>query len=96
MTFFYQTSSWNSQPQPTEETISFWKHLSEKKHWRIVQLSNGFFQTEYQSPEQEDTWTDVTRRENIKQAEEAIDSSVDHYAKKIEFLKGPKVVKTFK
>ena len=96
MTFFYQTSSWNSQPQPNKETISFWKHLSEKKHWRIVQLSNGFFQTEYQSPEKEDTWTDVTRRENIKQAEEAIDSSVDHYAKKIEFLKGPKVVKTFK
>ena len=96
MTFYYQTSSWNSQPQPNEETISFWKHLSEKKHWRIVQLPNGFFQTEYQQPEKEDTWTDVTRRENIKQAEEAIDSSVDHYAKKVDFLKGPKVVKTFK
>jgi len=29
-------------------------------------------------------------------AEAAIDGSVDHYSKKIEFLKGPKVVKTFK
>ena len=81
MTFYYQTSSWNSQPQPNEATINFWKHLSDKKHWRIVQLPNGFFQTEYHQPEKEDT---------------AIDSSVDHYAKKVDFLKGPKVVKTFK
>jgi hypothetical protein len=96
MTFYYQTSSWNSQPQPNEETINFWKHLSEKKHWRIVQLPNGFFQTEYQHPVQEDTWIDVTRRETLEAAETAIDSSVDHYAKKVDFLKGPKVVKTFK
>ena len=96
MTFYYQTSSWNSQPQPTEEAIGFWKHLSEKKHWRIVQLPNGFFQTEYQQPAKEDTWIDVTRRETLEAAEVAIDSSVEHYAKKIEFLKGPKVVKTFK
>ena len=87
MTFYYQTSSWNSQPQPTEEAISFWKHLAEKKHWRIVQLPNGFFQTEYQQPEKEDTWIDVTRRETLEAAETAIDSSVDHYAKKDRLLK---------
>ena len=29
-------------------------------------------------------------------AEAAIDRSVEHYAKKVDFLKGPKVVKTFK
>ena len=29
-------------------------------------------------------------------AEAAIDGSVDHYGKKVEFLNGPKVVKTFK
>jgi hypothetical protein len=29
-------------------------------------------------------------------AEQAIDGSVEHYAKKVDFLKGPKVVKTFK
>jgi len=96
MTFYYQTSSWNSQPQPNEETINFWKHLSEKKHWRIVQLPNGFYQTEYQHPEDEDTWIDVTRRETLEGAEQAIDGSVEHYAKKVDFLKGPKVVKTFK
>tara|TARA_R100000655_G_scaffold58339_1_gene96728 strand:- start:1407 stop:1508 length:102 start_codon:yes stop_codon:yes gene_type:complete len=28
-------------------------------------------------------------------AEAAIDGSIEHYTKKLEFLKGPKVVKTF-
>ena len=96
MTFYYSTRTWNSQPQLTKETINLWKHLADKKNWRIVQLANGFYQTEYQSPEDEDTWIDVTRRETIKGAEAAIDGSVDHYAKKVDFLKGPKVVKTFK
>ncbi len=96
MTFYYSTRTWNSQPQLTKETINLWKHLADKKNWRIVQLANGFYQTEYQSPEDEDTWIDVTRRETIEGAEQAIDSSVAHYAKKVEFLNGPKVVKTFK
>jgi len=96
MTFYYSTRTWNSQPQLTKETINLWKHLADKKNWRITQLANGFYQTEYQSPEDEDTWIDVTRRETIEGAEAAIDSSVTHYAKKIEFLNGPKVVKTFK
>jgi len=96
MTFYYQTKTWNSQPQITEETINLWKHLADKSNWRIVQLANGFYQTEYQSPEKEDTWIDVTRRETIEGAEAAIDGSVEHYAKKVDFLKGPKVVKTFK
>ena len=96
MTFYYQTKTWNSQPQLTEETINLWKHLANKKNWRIVQLVNGFYQTEYQNPEKEDAWIDVTRRETIEGAEAAIDGSVDHYAKKVDFVKGPKVVKTFK
>ena len=96
MTFYYSTRTWNSQPQLTKETVNLWKHLADKKNWRITQLANGFYQTEYHSPEDEDTWIDVTRRETIEGAEAAIDSSVGHYAKKIEFLNGPKVVKTFK
>ena len=96
MTFYYSTRTWNSQPQLTKETINLWKHLADKKNWRIVQLANGFYQTEYQSPEDEDTWIDVTRRETIEGAETAIDGSVEHYVKKVDFLKGPKVVKTFK
>ena len=96
MTFYYQTKTWNSQPQLTEETINLWKHLSDQSTWRIVQLVNGFYQTEYQNPEKEDAWIDVTRRETLEGAEAAIDGSVEHYAKKVDFLKGPKVVKTFK
>ena len=88
MTFYYSTRTWNSQPQLTKETVNLWKHLADKKNWRITQLANGFYQTEYQSPEDEDTWIDITRRETIEGAEAAIDSSVAHYAKKIEFLNG--------
>jgi hypothetical protein len=95
MTFFYQTQSWSSQPQISDETKQLWEHVSNKASWRIVQLPNGFYQTEYQDPNKE-TWIDVTRRETIEGAEQAIDSSVEHYAKKLDYLKGPKVVKTFK
>ncbi len=94
MTYFYSTRSWSSQPQISEEQINFWKHLAEKKNWRIVQLPNGFYQTEYK--DMDDVWVDVTRRETIESAEAAIDGSIGHYNKRLEFTKGPKVVKTFK
>ena len=55
MTFYYQTSSWNSQPQVTEEAKKLWEHVVQKKNWRIVQLPNGFYQTEYLDPDTEDT-----------------------------------------
>ena len=93
---YYKTSTYTSNQKPNEKTIKEWEHLADKKNWRITQLANGFYQTEYQSPEDEDTWIDVTRRETVEGAEQAIDSSVAHYAKKVEFLNGPKVVKTFK
>ena len=94
--FYYKTNTWNSQPQLSEETINLWKHLADKTNWRITQLPNGFYQTEYQGIDNDDTWYDVTRRETIEGAEQAIDGSVEHYTKKVDFLKGPKVVKTFK
>jgi len=93
---YYKTSTWNSQPQISEDQINLWKHLAEKKNWRIVQLPNGFYQTEYQDLEKDDKWYDVTRRETMDGAENAIDGSIEHYNKKVDFLKGPKVVKTFK
>jgi|TARA_R110002074_G_scaffold131038_2_gene273159 hypothetical protein len=96
MTYFYKTSTWNSQPQINQETVEIWKHLASKKNWRIVQLPNGYYQTEYQDIEKEDVWHDVTRRETLESAEASIDGSIEHYNKKLEFLKGPKVVKTFK
>jgi hypothetical protein len=98
MTFLYtRTNTWTSAPQPNEETIKLWKHITQKKNWRVVQLPNGFLQTEYLDPDDihKETWIDVTRRETLQGAEQAIDSSIEHYNKKLEFLKGPKVVKTF-
>jgi hypothetical protein len=96
MTLFYQTHSWSSQPKISNETLKLWKHIVEKANWRITQLPNGFYQTEYQDINNEDIWHDVTRRETIEGAEKAIESSIEHYNKKLEFINGPKVVKTFK
>ena len=93
MTYFYSTRTWSSQPQVSEDQIEYWKHLSDKKNWRITQLPNGFYQTEYK--DQDDSWQDVTRRETVEGAEAAIDGSINHYQKRLDFLKGPKVVKTF-
>ena len=94
--FYYKTNTWSSQPQTDAKTIEAWEHLAAKKNWRITQLPNGFFQTEYQDIENTDVWHDVTRRETVKGAEAAIDGSIEHYEKRIDFTKGPKVVKTFK
>lgn len=91
--FYYKTNTWNGQPQVSEDTISFWKLLSEKKNWRITQLPNGFYQTEYKHID--DSWNDVTRRETLEGAEAAIDGSIEHYTKKLKYLEGPTVVKTF-
>tara|TARA_Y100000389_G_scaffold163191_1_gene166314 strand:- start:46 stop:276 length:231 start_codon:yes stop_codon:yes gene_type:complete len=74
--------------------INLWKHITKKSNWRIVQLPNGFLQTEYKDMESED-WIDVTRRETLQGAEQAIDASIEHYSKKLEFLEGPKVIRTF-
>ena len=93
MTFYYRTTTASSgNQQVSEETKAFWQQASDKKNWRIVQLPNCYFQTELQW---EDKWNDVTRRETVEGAEAAIDTSVKHYENKLEFIQGPKVVKTF-
>ncbi len=51
---------------------------------------------EVNKPENEDSWVDITRRETMEGAEAAIEGSVEHFSKKLEYIKGPKVVKTFK
>ena len=95
--YYYKTSTINTgQPKITEEKIAEWKHLADKSNWRITQLPNGYYQTEVNSPTDEKVWVDITRRETLNGAEAAIDGSVEHYSKKLEFLGGPKVVKTFK
>ena len=98
MTYFYKTYSWgnNSTQGISEETRTLWEHIAKKENWRIVQLPNGFFQAEYKDLSEEEKWIDVTRHETLESCEAAIDGSISHYSKKLEFLKGPKVVKTFK
>jgi len=96
MTYLYYRSTSSTYPiKPNETTINQWKHLAEKKNWRITQLPNGFYQTEVSNPENNKDWHDVTRRETMQGVENAIDGSIDHYSKKLEATKGPKVVKTF-
>ena len=92
---YYKTSTITGNQKPNEKTIEQWEHLSKKKNWRITQLPNGFYQTEGQNPDNEKQWHDVTRRETIEGAEAAIDGSIDHFSKKLESIKGPKVIKTF-
>ena len=96
MTYLYYKTSTTGTVKPNEKIINQWKHLSEKKNWRITQLPNGFYQTECLTPDSEDNWHDVTRRETIEGAETAINGSVDHFSKKLEAIQGPKVIKTFK
>ena len=95
MTYLYYKTSSTGTIKPNEKTINQWQHLAEKKHWRITQLPNGFYQTECLNPDNTTEWHDVTRRETIEGAESAINGSVTHFASKLEATKGPKVVKTF-
>jgi hypothetical protein len=93
MTFYYRTTTATSgNQQPSAETKAFWQQASDKKNWRIVQLPNGYFQTELQW---QDKWNDITRRGTVEDAEAAIDTSVAHYKSRLEFAQGPKVIKTF-
>ena len=104
--FYYKTNTWgNSDPQVSEDTRKTWEFFAQKKNWRIVQLPNGYYQTEYKdmdcpcNPDEDhccEKWHDVTRRETIEAAEAAIDASIEHYKKRLDYAKGPKVVKTFK
>ena len=95
--YYYKTSTLNTGNLTlSEEKIAEYRHLADKGNWRITQLVNGYYQTEVSNPNDSEKWVDVTRRETLDDAEVAIDGSVKHYAKKLEFANGPKVVKTFK
>ena len=47
---YYKTSTITSNVKPNEKTINQWKHLADKSNWRITQLPNGFYQTEFSEP----------------------------------------------
>ena len=93
---YYKTSTASYNQKPSEKTIEQWQHLADKKNWRITQLPNGYYQTEVNKPDNDKEWVDITRRETMEGAEAAINGSVEHFEKKLEYVKGPKVVKTFK
>ena len=93
---YYKSSRYTTEPKITENQIAEWKHLADKKNWRITQLPNVYYQTEVNKPDNEEKWVDITRRETLEGAEAAINGSVEHFEKKLEYVKGPKVVKTFK
>ena len=91
--FYYKSNTWTSEPQLSEETKELWKNYAEKSNWRITELPNGYYQTEFKN---NDSWNGITRRETIDGAEKAIDSSIEHYKRKLKLSEGPIVVKTFK
>ncbi len=92
---YYRSTTSTTQQKISEKQLDEWRHLAEKKNWRITQLPNGYYQTEVNSPDDTEKWVDITRRETMEGAEAAIEGSVDHFSKKLEYIKGPKVVKTF-
>ena len=92
---YYKTSSTTHTSQPNKQEITEWTHMSDKSNWRITQLPNGYYQTEVNHPDSADKWSDVTRRETLEGAEKAIDGSIEHFTRKLEATKGPKVIKTF-
>jgi len=93
MTYYYETFSGSrGDTRIPEQTRKLWEHIANKSNWRIVQLPNGFFQAEYTHNGE---WKDVTRRETLAGCEAAIDVSIEHYRKRLEFADGPKVIKTF-
>jgi len=103
MTYFYYKTSTTNDSQVVEANKKQWEHFANKKNWRITQLPNGYYQAECADPCDcaegkplcDCKFNGITRRETIKACEAAIDASIEHYQKRLEFLKGPKVVKTF-
>jgi|TARA_R110001599_G_scaffold35139_3_gene111776 SRSO17 transposase len=93
---YYNSTSTAYASKPNDKEIGQWKHMADKGHWRITQLPNGFYQTEVSNPEEGEKWHSVTRRESLDGAESAIDGSIEYFAKKLDTISGPKVVKTFK
>jgi len=97
MTYFYtlKTNSWSNDHNHLipEKTLELWRRYVKKKNWRITQLPNGYYQSEWNDFNK--NWTGITRRETIEGAEKAIESSIEHYTKKLKLSEGPVVVKTF-
>ena len=62
---YYKSSTYTTEPKISDKQMAEWRHLADKKNWRITQLPNGFYQTEVNSPEDSEKWVDITRRETL-------------------------------
>lgn len=91
MTIYYEASYTSRPPKAQTNT---WKHLVQKKNWRIVRLPNGYYQTEFADVNNPKVFHPMTRRETLENAEEAIDATIAHFEKKLSYYE-PEVVKTF-
>ena len=45
---YYKSSTYTTEPKISDKTTDEWKHLADKKNWRITQLSNGILHEERQ------------------------------------------------
>lgn len=102
MTFYYRFTNQSNNRTDLTHMKKWFTHVSDKTNWRIVELPNGYYQSEYKPLTCEDgcdpcdcNWIDTTRRETLEGAERAIDSSIEHYRRKLRAFEGPRVVKTF-
>ena len=75
---YYKSSTYTTEPKISEKQLAEWKHLADKKNWRITQLPNGFYQTEVNKPDHKDSLVDITRREPTEGAEGAINGRATH------------------
>ena len=52
---YYKSSTYTTEPKISEKQMDEWRHLADKKNWRITQLPNGYYQTEVNKPNNDDT-----------------------------------------
>jgi hypothetical protein len=43
---YYKSTTSTTEPKISEKQLDEWRHLADKKNWRITQLPNGYYQTE--------------------------------------------------
>ena len=93
--YYYKTSTLNTgQPRVSEDKINEWKHLADKKNWRITQLPNGFYQTEVNKHNDKEKRGDTRRRGTSDEDESAIDGSDGDRGGRMECRKGERERRT--
>ena len=75
--YYWKTKSWSSIPnhqEVSQSNLELWGNMVKKKNWRITELYNEYFQTEFYNTNSEfgekDQWIPVTRRQTIEERSE--------------------------